>query len=81
MDFVEQKLKLNCSFRFDQIFSYHSFKFGHTLLCYLSRTLTLAAVILSWRLVRQGDLLQLLLLSHLGQYLLQPQLGQLQSLS
>jgi hypothetical protein len=36
--FVEQKLLLSCSFRFDQIYDNHCFVFSHTLLCYLSPT-------------------------------------------
>ncbi len=36
--FVEQKLVLSSSFRCDQIFKDESYNFGHTLLCYLSRT-------------------------------------------
>ncbi len=36
--FVEQKLMLSSSFRRDQIYKDERYDFGHTLLCYLSRT-------------------------------------------
>jgi hypothetical protein len=36
--FVEQKLMLSSSFRCDQIYKYERYDFGHTSLCYLSRT-------------------------------------------
>ncbi len=36
--FVEQKLMLSSSFRRDQIYKDERYNFGHTLLCYLSRT-------------------------------------------
>jgi hypothetical protein len=35
--FVEQKLMLSSSFRFDKINNCQRFDFSHTLLCYLSR--------------------------------------------
>jgi hypothetical protein len=36
--FIGQRLMLSSSFRCDQIYKYELYDFGHTLLCYLSRT-------------------------------------------
>ena len=36
--FVKRRLVLSSSFRSDQIYKYERYDFGHTLLCYLSRT-------------------------------------------
>jgi hypothetical protein len=36
--FLNKRLMLSSSFRCDQIYKYEIYNFGHTLLCYLSRT-------------------------------------------
>ncbi len=35
---LNKRLMLSSSFRYDQIYKYEIYDFGHTLLCYLSRT-------------------------------------------